>query len=42
MIEVNRKLYMDEATGIPGARFQEVQGAIQRLTHELAELSWTP
>jgi N-formylglutamate amidohydrolase len=42
MIEVNRKLYMDEATGIRGARFQEVQEAIQRLMHELSELSWTP
>jgi N-formylglutamate deformylase len=39
MIEVNRRLYMDEATGLRGPRFKEIRGMISSLLGELASFS---
>jgi N-formylglutamate amidohydrolase len=36
MIEVNRKLYMDEKTGAKSAGFKSVKGLIQAMLKELA------
>jgi N-formylglutamate amidohydrolase len=36
MIEVNRRLYMDEETGFRGARFEEIRALIGGLLRELA------
>jgi N-formylglutamate deformylase len=42
MIEVNRRLYMDEATGLRGARFDEIRAVTSGLPGELAALFASP
>jgi N-formylglutamate amidohydrolase len=39
-IEINRGLYLDEATLLPNAGFERLKGDMERLTRLLAAADW--